>query len=183
VRFVTDLISRWALATGKQTGTELRGVTELDLPNSLVPVVQARVPVGTVIPAASTGDAMRDSFMMQSVGGSVGVVGQADVIFAAFGQGDWELTFTVSTLFDWAAVPNSLNAFRLNFIPLAGLGTITPFLSHNPGNAATPQQQVSTLKLRVSFAVDQWRVYYRVPALAAGQHVDWAIFLLANRMS
>jgi len=176
------MLARWALATGRQSGEEIRGISEIDLPASLVPTFGPRVPIVTDINSGGAPDLLRDSFYTSSVGVLAGVVAFADTEFIALAKGDWELLFTLTTCFNYVN-PFTLSRFHVSLLKPPLFGSQVPFLTHSP-SAAGPSStnQTSILPMRFVAALDDFRIRFHTPALAGGQNVEWSLFCLAHRM-
>ena len=170
------MLAWWALATGRQAGTELRGISDLDLPASLVPTFSPRVPIVSDVNVGS-GELLRDSFYTQYVGGNVGVAAQTDTEVIALAKGDWELFFSMATQVNFTDA-FTINRISLEWVKPPAFATNSPFLTHWPVNSS----QQSSITLRFVTAIDDFRVRFRNPALAGGQNIQWAIWCLGARM-
>lgn len=170
------MLARWALATGRQSGSELRGISDIDLPASLVPTFSPRVPIVSDVNVGS-GELLRDSFYTQYVGGNVGVAAFTDTEVVALAKGDWELFFSLATQVNFTDA-FTLNRISLEIVKPPAFANNSPFLTHWPVTSA----QQSSMTIRFVTAVDDFRVRLRVPALAGGQNIQWAVWCLGARM-
>jgi hypothetical protein len=177
------MLARWALATGKQSGQQLRGISELDLPSSLVPTFMPRVPLPYVGPGLTAPGAtlQRDSFFTGFDGNTAGVVPASDSELAALGRGDWEVLITAMTFYNMSGVIGDRTYVGIA-PPGNALGVNTqPILSYFPTAAAGAQFR-DAIQFRLVLANDDFRFRVHIPALGAGQAEQHSIFLLAHRM-
>lgn len=184
MKFVTDMLSRWATATGRQAGVQLRGIAELDLPASLVPVFMPRVPIPYAGPGLTAPSAVlqRDSFFTGLDGGATGVVAATDVELAALGRGDWEIFVTGTAIYTFNVVIPGDRMYLGISPPGNALGNNQqPILTYVP-RANVEAGSRDSLTFRLVIAVDDFRFRLHTPALAGGQSEQHSFFLAAHRM-
>lgn len=184
MKFVTDMLSRWTLATGRQAGVQLRGIAELDLPASLVPTFMPRVPMPYVGPGLTAPGAVlqRDSFFTGLDGFATGVLAASDVEIAALGRGDWEIFVTAFAWFSFASAVVGDRAYVGISTPGNALGVNTqPIITFFAGTAAQNQSCVPVV-FRLVIANDDFRFRFHMQALAGGQSEQHSVFLAAHRM-
>lgn len=176
MKYITDLLTRWALATGKVAGTDVRGATMLDLPALLMPVAIARFPTRLISSGSSSRQA--DSFIVSQAFDIPQNQAANQYEIVSMAKGAWEFIVNFAHLDSWSAIFGPTPAFQVMLVD----PTTTQFAVLNSVPVANVRGALSWAG-NLTMEADGWRWRVLTPATVAAQTSWFFISVVANRLS